>query len=224
MKPWCVIGRGMIGSVFSTIGSFALSSHKEWDTIESNQEMALADPEYGGYVCAAGVAGTEQCEKHSMDSIMEANVGLPRRMLRIARMANVPLVVFSTTSIYAYRGGSRLETDEVHPHNRYIASKIAMEYVLQSDISQMDMYDKCYILRIPWLMIEEGEHSFGHKCKNWTICEDIDTPVIYPCDIARALRPYRRRHYKRRHLQSSVRVRTSAILPKREIRLGGQCG
>ena len=114
-----------------------------------------------------------------MRVIMDANVGLPMEMLNLARLANLPLVVFSTTSIYKYRGGRRLETDEVHPHNRYVASKIAMEYGLQ--------YDKCYILRIPFLVYTEGEHSFGKKCANWTLCEDLTIPIIYPCDVAWAL-------------------------------------
>ena len=104
-------------------------------------------------------------------------------LLQFARLSNLPVVVFSTASTYMYRGVVRLETNEVRPHNRYVASKIAMEYALQSRMPN----DKRYILRIPFLVFTEGKHSFGNNCANWTICEDLVMPVIYPCDIASVL-------------------------------------
>ena len=52
--------------------------------------------------------------------------------------------------------GLRREEDDVHPHNRYAASKIFMEQTLQRHDRQMTCgvtYNKLFIFRIPFVVL-----------------------------------------------------------------------
>ena len=188
-KPSLVIGRGMVGSLFANNHNFKLVSHHQWPDIKIAQASSpLTNPDFAAYIYTAGVAGSNACDKHDMQSIMKANVTLPLEMMHTAQLTNVPLIVFSTTSLYTHIGSPRRETDDVHPHNRYTASKIAMEYaLLNAQQLQPLTYQNLFILRVPFLILFDGDFNFRHKCKKWRLCEDVTAPVIYANELLNAV-------------------------------------
>ena len=151
----------MVGSVFVEDDQFEMRSHLNWNT-----------PRSAGYVCAAGIAGNVNCNNVTMAEVMRANVGLPVTMMRLARLIGAPLIMLSSTSIYASSVQPCKEGDDVYPYNRYTASKIAMEYAVSE-------YDKCYILRLPFVVLFDGAWNFGTRCLGWQKCEAILMSVVY---------------------------------------------
>ena len=112
MDKYLVVGRGLVGSIFSEDPQFDVVSHVEWHSRDLDS--------YSGMVCAAAISTEAACQQATMAEVFEANVMLPLRILKLAKARNIPCVVFSTAGVYR-EAGERVETDDVHPHNRYTA-------------------------------------------------------------------------------------------------------
>ena len=160
----------MVGSVFADDVRFELESHDIW------KSRMLPPMNHTGYICAAGIAGDRNCNNAPMRAVMDANVGLPLSMMYAARAADAPLIVLSSTGVYRRHTRPCDEDDDLHPHNRYIASKIAMEYALKE-------YDRCYILRLPFVTLFEGAWHFGTRCAAWKRCESVLSSVLFQRDL-----------------------------------------
>ena len=170
MEKYLVVGRGLVGSIFSEEPQFDLVSHDEWH----NRDL----DSYSGMVCAAAISTEALCQKATMAEVMEANVTLPLRILKLAKSRNVPCVVFSTAGVYR-EAGVRVETDDVHPHNRYAASKVYMEHALQNEA-----YQKLYIFRIPFVcLFNNHPNDLSVRVQNWTQCENVNASVVYQAHI-----------------------------------------
>ncbi len=175
MNKYLVVGRGLVGSVFKKDPHFDVVSHEEW--------QRAAQHNYRGIVCAAAISAEARCQQATMTEVMEANVTLPLRILRLAKARNVPCVVYSTAGVYK-EAGVRAETDDVHPHNRYTASKVYMEHALQNEA-----YQKLYIFRIPFVVLfSTHQNDLGSRVMNWAKCEDVNASVVYKAVLDRSVR------------------------------------
>ena len=126
---------------------FDVVSHDDWQ----NRNLDY----YSGMWCAAAISTEPLCQQATMAEVMEANVTLPLRMLKLAQARDIPFVAFSTAGVYR-EAGVRKEEDDVHPHNRYAASKIFMEHTLQSQTLQIAcgvFYERLFIFRIPFVVL-----------------------------------------------------------------------
>ena len=170
MDKYLVVGRGLVGSIFSEDPQFDLVSHDEWH----NRDLDT----YSGMVCAAAISTEALCQKATMAEVMEANVTLPLRMLKLAKARNIPFVAFSTAGVYR-EAGVRKEEDDVSPHNRYAASKIMMEYTLQNEA-----YQHTFIFRIPFVVLFNNHpNDLSGRVLNWRKCEDVCASVVYKADL-----------------------------------------
>ena len=168
MDKYLVVGRGLVGSIFAGDPQFDVVSHDEWH----NRNL----DSYSGMVCAAAISTEAACQKATMAEVMEANVTLPLRILKLAKARNVPFVAFSTA-------GVRSEEDDVSPHNRYAASKIMMEYVLQQEV-----YSKLFIFRIPFVVLFNNHpNDLSGRIQNWTRVEDVTASVVYRAELERSV-------------------------------------
>ena len=174
MDKYLAVGRGSVGSVFSTEEHFDLSSHHDWE----DQDLSI----YSGMVCTAGICNEPTCQNMRMDEVLKANVDLPMRMLRAAKALNIPFVAFSTTAVYG-RPGIRSEDDDVNPHNRYTASKIMMEYALLREGNS-----RLFIFRIPFVVLFTNHpNDFGARVSKWPKCEDVTASIVYRGDLRNAV-------------------------------------
>ena len=178
MDKYLVVGRGLIGSIFSEDSQFDLVSHDEWH----NRDL----DSYSGMVCAAAISTEPLCQQATMAEVMEANVTLPLRILKVAKARNVPLVAFSTAGVYR-EAGVRKEEDDVSPHNRYAASKIFMEHTLQSQPHQVAcgvFYERLFIFRIPFVVLFNNHpHDLSGRVPHWNKCEDVNASVVYRAQL-----------------------------------------
>ena len=178
MNKYLVVGRGLVGSIFSDDSRFDVVSHDEWH----NRNLDT----YSGMVCAAAISTETLCQQATMAEVMEANVALPSRILKQAKARNIPCVVYSTAGVYR-EAGVRAETDDVHPHNRYTASKIFMEHTLQSQPHQIAcgvFYQKLFIFRIPFVaLFNNHPNDLSGRVLNWRKCEDVCASVVYKADL-----------------------------------------
>ena len=170
MDKYLVLGRGLVGSIFSEDSQFDVVSHGEWH----NRNL----DNYSGMVCAAAISTEVLCQKATMAEVIEANVELPLRMLKLAKARNIPFVTFSTAGVYR-EAGVRKEDDDVSPHNRYTASKVFMEHALQSEA-----YQKLFVFRIPFVcLFNNHTHDLSGRVLNWEKCEDVCASVVYKADL-----------------------------------------
>lgn len=186
-RPVLVVGRGMVGSCFADNPNFEIMSYEQWPAF---RDRAIHDTarNWGGFICAAGIAGNQACDQQSMSDILAANVDLPVEMLMLARQWKIPFVAISSSSVYRSAARPQKETDDVHPHGRYSASKIAMEHMLASLCDTAPIrYESLYILRLPFLVILDGAYNFGMRCSSWTQCEAVITSVVYPAALLGAV-------------------------------------
>ncbi|MDE0042254.1 MAG: sugar nucleotide-binding protein [Candidatus Poribacteria bacterium] len=175
MDKYLVVGRGLVGSIFSEDSRFVVVSHDEWH----NRNL----DSYSGMVCAAAISTETECQKARMAEVLEANVELPLRMLKLAKARDIPFVAFSTAGVYR-EAGVRKEDDDVSPHNRYTASKIMMEYALQNEV-----YQKLFVFRIPFVVLFNNHpNDLSARVQNWTQCEDVNASVVYRADIEHSVR------------------------------------
>lgn len=183
MDKYLVVGRGLVGSIFSEDPQFDLVSHDEWN----NRDL----DSYSGMVCTAAISTETLCQQATMAEVMEANVTLPSRILKQAKARNIPCVVYSTAGVYR-EAGVRAETDDVHPHNRYAASKIFMEHTLQSQPHQVAcgvFYQRLFIFRIPFVVLFNNHpNDLSARVHNWAKCEDVNASVVYKADIKHSVR------------------------------------
>ena len=174
MDRYLVVGRGLVGSMLSEDERFAAVSHRDW--VEASEDG------YAGIVCAAAMSTEAKCLKATMAEVIEANVYLPLRLLKLAKARNVPCVVFSTAGVYR-EAGVRKEEDDVSPHNRYAASKIMMEYALQNEA-----YQHLFIFRIPFVCLFNNHPSdLSGRVPNWDKCEDVSASVVYKAQLYQAV-------------------------------------
>ena len=182
MDKYLVVGRGLVGSIFSEDPQFDLVSHDEWNSRDLDS--------YSGMVCAAAISTETLCQQATMAEVMEANVTLPSRILKQAKARNIPCVVYSTAGVYR-EAGVRKEDDDVSPHNRYAASKIFMEHTLQSQTHQIAcgvFYDRLYIFRIPFVVLfSTHPNDLGMRVPNWSKCEDVTASIVYRADLEHAV-------------------------------------
>ena len=175
MDKYLVVGRGLVGSIFSEDSQFDVVSHDEWH----NRNL----DSYSGMVCAAAISTEALCQKATMAEVMEANVALPLRILKLAKARNVPFIVYSTGGVYR-EAGVRAETDDVSPHNRYIASKIFMEHTIMDEC-----YAKAYVFRIPFVVLfTQNPNDFGPRAIHWRQCEDVNASIVYRAALERSAR------------------------------------
>ena len=175
MDKYLVVGRGLVGSVFKDDPHFDVVSHEEW--------QRAAQHNYHGIVCAAAISTEARCQQATMTEVMEANVTLPLRILRLAKARNVPCVVYSTAGVYK-EAGVRAETDDVSPHNRYAASKIFMEYTLMNEA-----YSHLFIFRIPFVVLFNNHpNDLSARVQNWEQCEDVNASVVYKANLEHSVR------------------------------------
>ena len=175
MDKYLVVGRGLVGSIFSEDSQFDVVSHDEWQ----NRNLDT----YSGMVCAAAISTEALCQKATMAEVMEANVTLPLRILKLAKTHNIPCVAYSTAGVYR-EAGVRTEEDDVSPHNRYTASKIMMEYTLQNEA-----YQHTFIFRIPFVVLFNNHpNDLSARVHNWEQCEDLNASVVYKADLERSVR------------------------------------
>ena len=184
-----VIGRGLIGSIFKDDPGYELFSHTEWERVFLDVGSKLVSSGVKGFVCTAALAGNDVCDARPMDEVMAANVGLPVEMLHMARLTNTPLIAFSTSSVYKTGVYNATEGDDLHPHNRYVASKIAMEYALSTTLAKHPVqYDKLYVFRIPLAILNNNHpRDFPEKIKKWERCENVYTSVVFYQDLLDAV-------------------------------------
>ena len=174
MDKYLVVGRGLVGSIFSEDPQFDVVSHDEWHSQDLDS--------YSGMVCAAAISTETECQKATMAEVLEANVELPLRMLKLAKARNIPFVAFSTAGVYR-EAGVRNEDDDVHPHNRYTASKVYMEYALQREANA-----KLFIFRIPFVcFFNNHPQDLSGRVPNWKQCEDVNASIVYRHEIERAV-------------------------------------
>ena len=182
MDKYLVVGRGLVGSIFSEDPRFDLVSHDEWQ----NRNLDA----YSGMVCAAAISTETECQKATMAEVLKANVQLPMQMLRAATSMNIPLVAFSTAGVYR-EAGVRREEDDVSPHNRYAASKVFMEHALQSQTLQIAcgvFYERLFIFRIPFVVLFSNHpNDLGMRVPNWSKCEDVTASIVYRADLEHAV-------------------------------------
>ena len=172
MDKYLVVGRGLVGSIFQDLPEFDVVSHKEW------YFKAHKHP-YEGIVCAAAMSTEAQCVEATMAEVVEANVNLPLRILRHAKSRYIPCVVYSTAGVYR-KVGVNTEMDDVHPHNRYTASKIFMEARLSAEV-----YPQLYIFRIPFVVLFNNHLTdLSARVQNWTQVEDVTASVVYRAVLA----------------------------------------
>ena len=175
MDKYLVVGRGLVGSIFVDDPQFDLVSHDEWHNRDFDN--------YSGMVCAAAISTEALCLQATMAEVIEANVELPLRMLKLAKVRNIPCVAFSTAGVYR-SPGVRREEDDVSPHNRYTASKIMMEYVLQNEA-----YQHLFIFRIPFVVLFNNHpNDLSGRVHNWEQCEDVNASVVYKADLEHSVR------------------------------------
>lgn len=175
MKKYLVVGRGLVGSVFSQYAEFDVVSHHLW--------YRAAQFSYHGIVCAAAISTEPLCQQATMAEVIEANVELPLRMLKLAKARNIPFAVYSTAGVYR-NPGVRVEKDDVSPHNRYTASKIFMEHTLTNE-----EYSKLFIFRIPFVcLFNNHPHDLSGRVPNWDKCEDVSASVVYKGALEHSLR------------------------------------
>ena len=166
MDKYLVVGRGLVGSIFLEDSRFDIVSHDEW------QNRNIDD--YSGMVCAAAISTEAACLAVTMEEVIKANVYLPLRLLKQAKARDVPFVVFSTAGVYR-TAGVRTEDDDVHPHNRYTASKIMMESRLMEE-----SYPYLYIFRIPFVVLFNNHpNDLSARVQNWKQVEDVTASVVY---------------------------------------------
>lgn len=189
MDKYLVVGRGLVGSVFSDDKQFDVISHDEWsrrkqfDVISHDTRLNHQLDHYHGIVCTAAISTEANCLKVTMNQLMEANVTLPWNILKQAKTNNIPCIAFSTAGVYR-SPKIQSEKDDLSPHNRYTASKIAMEYVLQNE-----SYDKLFIFRIPFVVLfTQHPNDFGERIKKWEKVEDVTASIIYRADIKYAVK------------------------------------
>ena len=182
MDKYLVVGRGLVGSIFSEDSRFDVVSHHEW--------RYASKSDYAGIVCAAAISTEPKCLEVTMEEAIEANVYLPLRLLKLAKARNVPFVAFSTAGVYR-TAGVHTESDDVHPHNRYAASKIFMEHSLQSQPHQIPcgvFYERLFIFRIPFVVLFSNHaNDLGMRVPNWSKCEDVTASIVYRADLAHAV-------------------------------------
>ena len=182
MDNYLVVGRGLVGSIFAEDSRFDVVSHGDWH----NRDL----DSYSGIVCAAAISTEPQCQKATMAEVLEANVELPLRMLKLAQARDIPFVAFSTAGVYR-EAGVRKEEDDVHPHNRYAASKIFMEHTLQSQTRQIAcgvFYERLFIFRIPFVcFFNNHPHDLSGRVPNWKKCEDVNASVVYRVVVEHAV-------------------------------------
>ena len=167
MDKYLVVGRGLVGSMLGEDERFDAVNHEEW-------YVAAQEQPYAGIVCAAAMSTEGKCLEATMAEVIEANVYLPLRILKLAKARNVPFVAFSTAGVYR-TAGVRREEDDVHPHNRYTASKIMMEARLTEE-----SYRHLYIFRIPFVVLfTQDESDLGPRVVKWDRCEDITASIVY---------------------------------------------
>ena len=175
MDKYLVVGRGLVGSIFAEDPQFDLVSHDEWH----NRDLDT----YSGMVCSAAISTEALCQQATMDEVFEANVMLPLRILKLAKARNIPCVVFSTAGVYR-EAGVRVETDDVHPHNRYTASKVFMEHTLQNEA-----YQRLYIFRIPFVcLFNNHPNDLSGRVPKWSKCEDVNASVVYKIALDNSVR------------------------------------
>ena len=75
---------------------FAAVSHRDW--------QQASEDGYSGIVCAAAISTEPKCLAVTMEEVLEANVYLPLRLLKLAKARNVPFVAFSTAGVYRTAG------------------------------------------------------------------------------------------------------------------------
>ena len=174
MKKFLIVGRGLVGSFFKDVPECDVLSHEEWYLAGNNA--------YRGIVCAAAMSTEPLCQSATMAEVLEANVSLPLRILKLAKARDMPCVFFSTAGVYR-SPGVRSETDDISSHNRYTASKVMMEYALQSEA-----YHKTYIFRIPFVVgFTQHPTDFEARIRKWEKCEDTNGSIVYRGDITRAV-------------------------------------
>lgn len=186
MEKKLVVGRGMVAQCFAASDDAVLTSHRTWQVRTNFHTNAI--------VCTAGIVGKRRCDNARWSSIWESNVGLPLQLQKAAAAEmGIPFIVFSSSSIYrSNRDGRNTETSDVHPHNRYCASKIAMENALlraaTEFFNQFGDDSRTYILRIPQLVLfEESPWNFSKKIEEWDSIDECTIPVIYPDTISKAV-------------------------------------
>lgn len=174
MDKYLVVGRGLVGSFFEDMPGYDVLSHEEW--------YLAANKSYHGIVCAAAMSTEPLCQSVTMGEVLEANVSLPLRLLKLAKTRDIPCIFFSTAGVYR-SPGARSETDDISPHNRYTASKVMMEYALQSET-----YHKTYIFRIPFVVgFTQQPTDFEARIRTWEKCEDVNGSIVYRGDITHAV-------------------------------------
>lgn len=175
MDKYLVVGRGLVGSIFSDDPQFDVVSHAEWHSRDLDS--------YSGMVCAAAISTETLCQRATMAEVLQANVELPLRLLKLAKTHNIPFVAFSTAGVYR-EAGVRNEEDDVHPHNRYMASKIYMEHTLMNEA-----YPNLFIFRIPFAcFFNNHTHDLSGRVPNWKQCEDVNASIVYRAALEHAVR------------------------------------
>lgn len=174
MQKFLIVGRGLVGSFFQDMPEYDILSHEEW--------YLAGDNSYDGIVCAAAMSTEPLCQSATMGEVLEANVSLPLRILKLAKTRELPCVFFSTAGVYR-SPGVRSETDDINTHNRYTASKVMMEYALRSEA-----YQKTYIFRIPFAVgFTQQPTDFEARIRTWEKCEDVNASIVYRGDITHAV-------------------------------------
>ena len=102
------------------------------DLRRNDETMALlarARPEI--VVHLAALTNVDYCETHPGEA-EEVNVGITERLAVWAAANGARFLLMSTDSVFDGRHGGYTENDEPHPLNRYAATKLAAERVVQA--------------------------------------------------------------------------------------------
>ena len=175
MDKYLVVGRGVVGSIFSGAPQFDVVSHDEWHNLNLDS--------YTGMVCAAAMSTEAACKDATVEEVFEANVYLPLRILKHALSRQIRAWYSRRRVCIAFRTFTVKRID-VSPHNRYTASKVFMEARLQEE-----SYSHLYIYRVPFVVLfSMHPNDFGERSKAWTYVEDVTASVVYRADIEHAIK------------------------------------
>ena len=164
-----VVGAGIVGTALLTYPHVRLLQSAEWDAFSSHERSAvLAKTEL--FVNAVAIAGSPKCEAVGYANVMAVNVAKALAYLKQVAAHDVPVVVLSTTGVYATttsltREPAQTIDSPVYPHNLYCASKLLMEQVCQD----------ARILRIPWFFT--GDY-LQQRAKAWRVVQDTYTSYL----------------------------------------------
>lgn len=173
MEKCLVIGGGLVATIFAEDDRFELCPHTIWRQLNLEKFDAIVN--------AAGLNMESKCLRRSMREVAQANVMLPLDAVKFAKARGLPVLNFSTGGVYEF-GGVRTEDDDLKPHNRYVASKVAMESLIACE-----GYEKSFVFRLPFVCRFNNHPSdLSGRVRGWEQCEDVNASVVYEADLRNA--------------------------------------